>query len=235
MPIYQIANLNIRINPFYENTRQRLMPYITAEESFDFEVSVSQEDIAQYISTSKNFCTEEGAENILILTEICNRLLGGYDGLFFHSSSLMLDSKAYVFTAVSGTGKSTHTALWRKHFGKRVTMINDDKPVIRRIAGRFFICGTPWMGKSEIGNNVKAPIKAIYILKRSKKNYAEKVSVGQHLKDILEATVIPRDKENMDKLLTLLDELFSVVPLYVLHCNMDEEAVTIAYNAVNDL
>ncbi len=233
MPIYQIADLNIRINPLYKNTQQRLMPYITAEEKFDFEVSVSQEDIAQYISNSKTPCTNEGAENILILTEICNRLLGGYDGLFFHSSSLMLDGEAYVFTAVSGTGKSTHTALWRKHFGKRVTMVNDDKPVIRRIAGRFFICGTPWMGKSEIGNNVKAPIKAIYILRRSEKNYAEKVSAGQYFKDILEATVIPHDKEYMGKLLALLDELFSEVPLYVLHCNMDEEAVTTAYNAVN--
>lgn len=233
MPIYQIADLNIRINPLHKNTKKRLMPYMTTDENFDFEVSVSQEDIAQYIFHSKTYCTQEGAENILILTEICNRLLGGYDGFFFHSSSLMLGGEAYVFTAVSGTGKSTHTALWRKHFGERVTMINDDKPVIRRIAGRFFICGTPWMGKSEIGNNVKAPIKAIYILRRSEKNYVEKVSVGQYFKNILEATVIPQDKENMGKLLTLLDGLFSEVPLFVLYCNMEEGAVTTAYNAVN--
>ena len=233
MPIYQIADLNIRINPFYENTKQRLMPYLTTEKSFDFEVSISQEDIVQYISSSKIFCTEEGAENVLILTEICNKILSGYEGFFFHSSSLMLDNQAYVFTAVSGTGKSTHTALWRKHFGKRVTMINDDKPVIRKISDRFFICGTPWMGKSEIGNNVKAEIKAIYILRRSENNYAEKVSVGMYFKDVLEATVIPHDKENMEKLISLLDELFKEVPLYVLHCNMDEEAVITAYNAVN--
>ena len=232
MPIYQIADLNIRINPEYKSTKKRLKPYLTDTDFFDFEVSVSQEDIAQYIKNSKIHCTKDSAENILILTEICNKLLKSFDGIFFHSSSLMLKGEAYVFSALSGTGKSTHTALWRKHFGNQVTMINDDKPVIRRIDGRFYICGTPWMGKSDIGNNVKAPIKAVYILRRSKENFVEKVSPGKYFKDILEATLIPTDRENMSKLLNFLDELFSEVPLFVLYCNMEEEAVSTSYNAV---
>ena len=232
MPIYRIADLNISISPIVKGTENRLKPYLSNSDTYDFEVSVSQGDIAKYKSECNTPCTDEAAESVLILTEICNRVLQDFNGIFFHSSSLMLDGEAYVFTAVSGTGKSTHTALWRKHFGERVTMINDDKPIIRMVDGQFFIYGTPWMGKSDIGNNVKAPIKAIYIIRRSNENYAKKVSAGQYFKDILEATVVPTDKETMHKLLSLFDMLFREVPLFLLNCNMDDEAVTTAYNAV---
>lgn len=232
MPIYQIAELNIKIEPIFNQTKIRLEPYLTDNNNFDFEICVSHDDISDYKNKCKILCSDESVENTLILSALCNKLLTDYNGLFFHSSSLMLDNQAYVFTAVSGTGKSTHTALWRKHFGNRVTMINDDKPVIRKIDGHFFVYGTPWMGKSDIGNNISAPIKAIYIIKQSKKNCVEKISAGRYFKEILEATLVPSDKENMHKLLDLLDSLFSKVPLFLLHCNMDDDAVLTAYNAV---
>lgn len=233
MPIYQIADLNIKIKPVFQSTKSKLEPYLTASQGFDFEISVSEAEIAEYKASCKEFCTDEGAESVLILTALCNKVLESYDGMFFHSSSLMLDNEAYVFTAPSGTGKSTHTALWRKHFGSRVTMINDDKPIIRKLDGRFYICGTPWMGKSDIGNNVKAPIKAVYIIERSTDNFAKKISVGQYFNQVLEATLIPTDRENMSKLLDLLDGLFSDVPLYLLKCNKEIDAVKAAYEAVN--
>lgn len=78
------------------------------------------------------------SESGIINTLVCREILDNYDGLFFHSSALMLDGKAYLFSAPSGTGKSTHTALWQRHFGGRVQMINDDKPIIRKKAE--FLC-----------------------------------------------------------------------------------------------
>ena len=145
----------------------------------------------------------------------------------------MLDGEAYLFTALSGTGKSTHTALWRKRFGDRVTMINDDKPIIRNIDGKFWVCSTPWMGKSEIGTNIDVPIKAVYVLQRGEKNTAERVSTARVFKQLLEATLVPDTAENMQKLLELFDGLFSSVPLFLLSCNTDEEAAQVAYNAAN--
>lgn len=231
MPIYNIADLNISINPLNDETKKRISPYIVNSDSFDFEVKVSQNDIADYIANSKENCNSFMAESTLILTQICNRILENYNGFFFHSSSLMLDDEAYVFTAVSGTGKSTHTALWRKLFKDKVVMINDDKPIIRKKDGVFYVYGTPWMGKSDIGNNVKAPVKAVYILQRGEKNSAVRVKPGAVFKNILEATVVPTDRRNMEKLLELLDEFFSSVPLFLLTCNMDIEAAQVAYNA----
>lgn len=231
MPIYNIADLNILINPLSAEIKKRLLPYIANSDSFDFEVKVSQSEIADYIANSKENCSSFAAENTLILTKICNKILEEYDGFFFHSSSLMLQNEGYVFTAVSGTGKSTHTALWRKLFKEKVVMINDDKPIIRKKDGVFCVYGTPWMGKSDIGNNVKAPVKAVYILQRGEENSVERVKTGEVFKNILEATVVPSDRKNMEKLLKLLDEFFSSVLLFRLTCNMGIEAAQIAYNA----
>ena len=165
--------------------------------------------------------------------QIIMDVLDGFDGFFFHSSCLELDGEGYVFSAVSGTGKSTHTALWRRHFGNRVTMINDDKPVIRKCDGKFYAYGTPWMGKADIGTNTKAPVKAVYILQRAEENTAVRVLPSQVMKQLLEATVIDVERSRMEKLLELLDEFFKETPLFLLGCNMDESAVMTAYNAAN--
>lgn len=234
MPNYKIADLCIKINPIYEKTRQRLTPYLTVDSDTDFEITVTASEITEKKSLSKIAYPESEHESSLILTKLCNKLLECFNGFFFHSSSLMLDGEGYVFSAPSGTGKSTHTALWRKHFGNKVTMINDDKPLIRRSGKDFFIYGTPWMGKSNIGNNIKSKVKAVFVLKRGEQNSVKRVSIGEVFKEILEATVVPTNIAMMSNLLELLDEFFSKVPIYLLYCNISDEAVITAYNAANN-
>lgn len=235
MPIYRIADLNILIEPLYDSTLERLKPYITDRTDYDFQIKVTQNDLNDFCTHSSSDSSPQSAENPFILTQICEKTLEFYNGFFFHSSSLMLDGEAYVFSAPSGTGKSTHTALWRKRFGERVAMINDDKPIIRKKGDIFYIYGTPWMGKADIGNNISAPIKAVYILQRGTENIARRVEPGKVFKQLLEATVMPADKENMSTLLGLLDEFFSTTPLFLLTCNTDDDAVETAYSAANNL
>lgn len=233
MSIYKIADLCIKIAPIYEYTKKRMYPYLVDSKEFDFEINITDSDISNFLDNTKTPCTAENAENILILTEICNTVLSKFNGFFFHSSSLMLNDEAYVFTALSGTGKSTHTALWREYFGDKVIMINDDKPIIRKKNDRYYAYGTPWMGKSSIGNNISAPVKAVYVLRRGDENKAERVKPADVFKQIFEATLIPTDKELMSTLLGLLDEFFSSVQLFRLTCNMSVDAVKTAFNAAN--
>lgn len=231
MPIYRIADLNILIEPLYEQTTRRLNPYIQSGGKTDFEISISKDKILKCLEENEEINEEYAAEGTLILNEICRAVLERYDGFLFHSSALMLDGEAYLFTAQSGTGKSTHTGLWRQLFGDRAVMINDDKPIIRKADGAFYVYGTPWMGKSNIGSNVKAPIKAVYVLNRSERNSAVRVKPGDVFKQLLEATVVPKNKENMEKLLFLFDKLFSSVDLFLLNCNTDLSAAVTAYEA----
>lgn len=235
MPIYRIADLNILIEPLYDSTLERLKPYITDRTDYDFKIKVTQNYLNDFCKNNSCDYSPQTVENSFILTRLCERILKCYNGFFFHSSSLMLDGEAYVFSAPSGTGKSTHTALWRKRFGERVAMINDDKPIIRKKGDIFYIYGTPWMGKADIGNNISAPIKAVYILQRGTENIARRVEPGKVFKQLLEATVMPADKENMSTLLGLLDEFFSTTPLFLLTCNTDDDAVETAYSAANNL
>lgn len=232
MSVYSIADLNIKINPIFPQTETRLAPYLVDCTDYDFDASVSMRDIE--LERSGEF-PDFTVESTLILRNVCRVILEKHSGFFFHSSALMLDGEAYVFTAQSGTGKSTHTSLWRKHFGERVVMINDDKPIIRKVGGKFFIYGTPWMGKADIGNNVKAPIKAVYVLKRGDKNSAERVTFREVFKEIFEATVLPDNAHATNELLSLFDEFFSSTPIFRLTCNISDEAVTAAYNAARNI
>lgn len=233
MPLYRIAELNIQMEPAYRETIDRLAPYITDGEAVDFTVDCDEEGFAAFSEHSPFPDRPDLNEGPYLYTKICKKILSEYDGFFFHSSALELDGEGYLFTALSGTGKSTHTRNWRRYFGDRVTMINDDKPIIRSINGVFYVCGTPWMGKSDIGCNKIAPIKAVYVLQRGEENHAEKISPGAVLKQLFEATLLPNNKENMSRLLTLFHRLFSEVDLILLTCNKDTDAARVAYEAAN--
>ena len=233
MAIYKIADLNIKIDPKYSSTLERLKPYLVSENVFDIEIINSDTEIADFAKTSSSLCTMELAESFLILNKLCIEIFENFNGFFFHSSSLMIDNEAYVFTAKSGTGKSTHTALWRKRFGDKVKMINDDKPIIRKHNGNFYIYGTPWLGKSEIGSNAKALLKAVFVLERGTENCVKRVSVGEVFGSLLEATLVFHEKDKMIRLLNMFDEFFSSTQLFKLKCNTDISAAEVAYNAVN--
>ena len=95
------------------------------------------------------------------------------------------------------------------------------------------MCGTPWMGKSDIGCNMTAPVKAVYVLQRGEENSAKKISPGAVLKQLFEATLIPNTRENMGKLLSLFNDLFCCADLFLLTCNKDISAAQTAYDAAN--
>ena len=233
MPVYRIAELNIKLDPEYKETIDRLAPYLTDSADYDFEVARDSEGLAEFTQNCTFPDRPDLNDGPVLYTKICRRILSDYDCVFFHSAALALDGEGYLFTALSGTGKSTHTRNWRRLFGDRVTMINDDKPIIRKYNGRFIVCGTPWMGKSDIGCNMTAPIKAVYVLKRGEENSAEKISPGEVLKELFEATLLPNTRENMSKLLNLFNGLFTDAGLFLLTCNKDISAAQVAYDAAN--
>ena len=231
MPVYKIAGLNVAYEPRYDLLRDRSEKY-RCDEKADFRIGVSDSLMEQQMEYYKDVLEGAGLEYLWVGSAFNLKLLE-YNGMFLHSSTVVADGKAYSFSAPCSTGKSTHTALWQKHFGDRVTMINDDKPIIRRCGGRFYVYGTPWMGKANIGTNTKAPLKAVYILERAKENRAARVLPSQVLRQLFEAAVIDVERSRMERLLELFDGCFSVTPLFLLGCNMEDGAVITAYNAAN--
>ena len=145
----------------------------------------------------------------------------------------MVDGNAYLFTAPSGTGKSTHTRLWREMLGDKAVMINDDKPMIRFIDGDFYVYGTPWNGKHNLDTNTRAKVKAICKISQSKENSIRRANSAEMLLTILNQTIRPTETVGMDKLLNLIEKLLTSVDLYCLGCNISREAAELSYKTMS--
>lgn len=228
---YRIADLTVAMDTF-GRTLEQAQPYLLEAGSdieADLQVTSNYEalkkdqphlsvDDSEYISTGGNFY----------------RQLISFDGMMLHASAVMMDGKAYLFSAPSGTGKSTHTTLWRKVFGEdRVRILNDDKPAMRRIDGKWYAFGTPWSGKYDISINEKVPLAGICMLGRGVENKIERYGGPKAIHAILEQTLRPKNPELMQKLLTLLSELLSEVPVWKMECNMDDEAALMSHKIMS--
>ena len=156
-----------------------------------------------------------------------------FAGFLLHSSAVAVEDRAYLFSAPSGTGKSTHTALWLDYFGDRAQIINDDKPAIRYMNHRFYACGTPWSGKSDLNVNRMVPVQGIAFLERGEKNTIEPMPSRDGIIALMNQTLRPDDRDCMNLLLFLLDRLFRQIPVYRLRCNMEPDAVKTSYTIMS--
>lgn len=158
-----------------------------------------------------------------------------HGSLSFHASAIMMDGEAYLFSAPSGTGKSTHTRLWQKRFGAdRVTVINDDKPALRIVDGVCYAFGTPWSGKHQINANASAPLKAIVFLARGEENRIRRLTGREIFGRVLEQCLcVIRTPVQMMNMMELLDRMLSTTPVYELACTIDEQAAQLVYDTVH--
>lgn len=230
---FKIADIVFSADLRYKYTYNLMKDFLADEgEEPEFSVTLSEEDLAQEKELTPYELPECMYESTAVYRKYIYRVMAQYDAFFFHCSAISVNGGAVMFTARSGTGKSTHRNLWLKNFGDRVTVINDDKPIIRRIDGRFYVYGTPWNGKEGFGENIRVPAKALCFLSRAEKNYIGPISTAEVVARALNQTVRPKEPELMGNLLELLDGLLRQVDCYDLRVNMDDEAALVAYNGI---
>lgn len=175
----------------------------------------------------------EMIEYIWMGSEFYNALIH-FNGMLLHSSCVVYNNEAYLFSAPCGTGKSTHTQLWLKRFDGAY-ILNDDKPAIRITENGVYAYGTPFSGKTNLNVNNGVPIKGICVLERDTFNHIEPISPDDALFSILNQTVRPINEDDMDKMLSTLDKVLKSVPVYRLYCNMELDAPETAYNGMNKM
>jgi len=155
-------------------------------------------------------------------------------GLVMHGSAISYEGKGIVFSAPSGTGKSTHAGLWKQCYGERVVHINDDKPAIRFDEGVPVVYGTPWSGKTDTNSNNSAPLNAIVFLKQASENRIQPLSVADALEHIYRETVRPFYDEALGmKVLDTAERLIQSVPVFLLECTISKEAVELVKNTMH--
>lgn len=239
---YRIAQKNIEISSLHNDVHSLCRDYIT-DDAADFSVEINEQDIDFERKKSEDEDKREGIptrqfsdgylETLAVYRKIAEQMIE-YDTFLFHGSAVAVDGEAYLFAAKSGTGKSTHTRLWREHFGERAVMVNDDKPLLMIKNDKVYVCGTPWNGKHMLGCNMIAPLKAICILNRDTVNHIEQVSPLKALPFLLRQTYKSSNKVNYAKTLSLLEKLTQKVKLYSLGCNMEPNAAVVSYSGMQD-
>lgn len=229
---YLIADVVVRIGYNLIQTEKSFELFRCANDVQPaFSIECDLESLKKY-ANDNGICDEQLIEYGYICLKFTEKMFADYDAMLFHSSALNYLGNGILFSAVSGTGKSTHANLWRRKYGDDVVMINDDKPMIRFIDGKIIVYGTPWMGKHGIGSNTKAELKAICFINRSETNFVERISPINSVAKILRQTMIFSEIELQEKLLGFVDRIVNEVSLFDLHVNVSLEAAEVCHDAV---
>lgn len=227
------ANLNIGVTSIYEFSKKFCEEYIVNAIP-DFSVETTDEKIAREIEISEFTPRPDYAESICLYREIAE-IIPNYERCIFHGASIEYDGNGYIFTAVSGTGKSTHINLWKKFLGKdKVNIVNGDKPILHITEKGTTIYSTPYAGKEGWQNHSSAPLKAICVLRRGKENKIYRANVSEILTEVFKQVYRPADKQAAINTLELLDRLLKL-PVYILECDISEEAVKTSFEALTGL
>lgn len=156
-------------------------------------------------------------------------VLPSFDAFVFHGAAVDIEGKAFIFAAPSGTGKSTHVSLLMKNYPEQVRIINGDKPIIRKLGGKFYVYSTPWAGKEGWQENISAPLGGICLLSRGECNEMSILAPQQAFERIAGQIYIPKNGNAMLKSLDLLDKLGGSVRFYKLECNTLDEAADVSF------
>ena len=199
----------------------------------DVDESMIRAEADQIRQMNRQRLNAKTAEKMLVHRLISEELLS-FDTLLMHGAVVALDGSAYMFTAQSGTGKTTHIQNWLESIGGAY-VVNGDKPfIIVRQSGELpLVCSSPWAGKENLQTNAIVPLKAIVLMERAEENRMERISIAQAFPFLLQQVHRPDDEEKMRKTLRLMQRLSPAVSFWRFQCNnFKEDCFDVAYNAL---
>lgn len=231
----RVADIDFRLDFKYPTMLKQAEAYrVKAGREFKpiFGITVEDEGLETFKEENPNLSIND-CEYLLTGAVFYEKLIE-YGGVMLHSSAVVVDGYAYLFSASSGTGKSTHTGLWLEYFGDKAYILNDDKPALRIIDGEVFAYGTPWSGKTDLSRNERVKVAGICFIERSEKNHIRRAETFDAFGRFYSQTVRPSGKETAETFMNIVNEIFKNVPMYVMGCNMSFDAVKTSYKAMTE-
>ena len=238
--VMEIAGHAFGVQPLFGSTKAYCSAYLTDREA-EYMVTVSRTDLlkeqmlldweADEECLKRRKFSDMFLERSVIQRRVAEYLLDR-DTLMVHGSTVAVDGQAYLFTAACGTGKSTHTRLWREVFGERAVMVNDDKPFLKLTDECVLAYGSPWTGKHGLGENVCFPLKGICVLERGAANDIWYVTADEVIGMLQHQTFMPEEERGQEKAEDLVRQLADRVALWRMRCNRDPSAAITAYESM---
>ena len=232
MGVYRIADFRVRLHNKHAYTDRLCADYAAQGEQADFDVQVTAEEVAAEQALTGQ--PEPLCESVCLYRKLCGMLVS-QDIFLLHAAVVEVGGLGYAFLGESGTGKSTHMSLWLEYLP--ATIVNGDKPLVRRIEGEdgtpvFMAYGTPWAGKENLQSNRSVPLAAIVFLEQAKRNEIARLDTATCVKQIFKQLLMPRTATDVSKLLGLVDGMVRHVPAYHLSCDISREAAELCYHTI---
>ena len=232
--IVRLADICIEINSVYPDLKTFLQDYLVSNITPDFSITINESEIhAEYKATSDKQFSPAYLETLATLRKLAE-MLPSYNRILMHGASISYHGQAYLFTAPSGTGKSTHIRLWKKYLGDDVKIVNGDKPFIS-LEDEPTIYGSPWAGKENWQKNCSMPLKGICFVQRGTINSIRRMEPFECLSLLFKQVYLPSNTEAAGLTLELVDTLTKKVPFYLLTCDMSEDAVQCSFEGLTGL
>lgn len=224
-----LSGLKIRIEHRYNYMTEFCKNYL-----FDFDTPdiTAKSDELSVLNEKKSVPSApiEVCESLCIYRDIAEQL-PLFKRFVFHGAAIEHGGNAYLFTAPSGVGKTTHISLWKKYLGDGVNFINGDKPIINATEHPI-VCGTPWAGKEGYQNNISAPLKAICVLKQAKTNKMVSITKSESINYLMRQVYMPQNPVSLSDTLSLIGGVIEAVPVYILECDVSKDAFETSYNTL---
>lgn len=153
-------------------------------------------------------------------------------GLVIHASAIKWKDKGVMISAPSGTGKSTYAKLWQEYIDD-VKILNDDTPAVRVTDDQPYVFGTPWSGSSFLHCNDSAPLGAIVLLEQAQSNSLTRLSDQEAILKLMPRVFLPYFEQClMHKALDVFEKIVRSVPIFLLQCRPEREAVELVYQCL---
>ena len=228
----EIAGLCVEINARYPFVYSHCRDYLSDRTDADFSVSVTDAEIDREMENyAEGTFGRDYCEDVCIYRAIAEKL-PRYDRFVFHGAAVSINGRGVVFTAPSGTGKTTHIGLLMDNYPNNVSIINGDKPIIHVKEDGVRVCSTPWAGKEDLNANVISSLGAICLVARADVNRIMKIAPSEHFSFIMKQIYIPINGEARLLTLDLADKLAKSVDFYLLECNISSDAAKCSFEVL---
>ena len=226
----KIADIVVSVNAFNESTKKYCSDFLCDEDS-NYVITMTKEDLENEIHIQEDGKVYASEEISALYRKIANLFIER-NIVVMHGSSFKVGNYAFIVTARSGVGKSTHVNLLRQLLGNEFSYINDDKPLLE-INNDITIYSSPWNGKERRGNNTYAPLKAIIFLHRGTSNTFRKIANNNEIYiRLLTQLYLPLEKSKREKALTLIDILLKRISFYEINVNTDISSAVMTYERI---
>ena len=226
-----IVDTVIEICAFNETTKRYCGAFLTDEEP-DYSITMTEEDLKNEATVSADGKVYVNEEISALYRKIAELLVE--EGIVvFHSSAFEVDNNAFLITARSGVGKSTHARNLKEYIGDRFQYINDDKPLLKVEEDKVTVYSNPWNGKERRGNNISSPLKAIFFLSRGEANTYRKIINKEEIYiKMLTQIYLPKEKAKREKALKAADNILKNINFYEINVTKDIESAKMTYEEI---